>query len=166
MNSPAEYRHPALFSEKRSSFLDDSPTENSLVELASFPCRRLFTRVVLSERGVDRSPRRHSFLGNCSCVTLPPASLQSCVKAEFGQISRSFSLNSGAIRLKRPKNLTQIGFPSLRSVKSDRLLAVQVLENSIFNAINPSMDKQLCPFFPGILYDSCITNVNYLCFDV
>jgi hypothetical protein len=46
-----------------------------------------------------------------------------CGKAEFGQISRSFSLNSGAIRLKRPKNLTQIGFPSLQSVKSDRLLA-------------------------------------------
>jgi hypothetical protein len=46
-----------------------------------------------------------------------------CGKAEFGQIPRSFALNSGAIRLKRPKNLTQIGFPSLRSVKSDRLLA-------------------------------------------
>jgi len=45
-----------------------------------------------------------------------------CGKTEFGQISRSFALNSGAIRLKRPKNLTQIGFPSLRSVKSDRLL--------------------------------------------
>jgi len=45
-----------------------------------------------------------------------------CEKAEFGQISHSFSLNSGAIRLKRPKNLTQIGFPSLRSVKPDRLL--------------------------------------------
>ena len=48
-----------------------------------------------------------------------------CRKTEFGQISRSFSLNSGAIRLKRPKNLTQIGFPSLRSVKSDRLLAAK-----------------------------------------
>jgi hypothetical protein len=46
-----------------------------------------------------------------------------CGKAEFGQISRSFSLNSGAILLKRPKNLTQIDIPSLRSVKSDRLLA-------------------------------------------
>lgn len=46
-----------------------------------------------------------------------------CGKAEFGRISRSFSLNSGAIRLKRPKNLTQIGFFSLRSVKPDRLLA-------------------------------------------
>jgi hypothetical protein len=46
-----------------------------------------------------------------------------CGEVEFGQIYRSFSLNSGAIRLKRPKNLTQIGFPSLRSVKSDRLLA-------------------------------------------
>jgi len=44
-------------------------------------------------------------------------------KAEFGQIFRSFSLNSDAIRLKRPKNLTQIGFLSLRSVKPDRLLA-------------------------------------------
>jgi hypothetical protein len=47
-----------------------------------------------------------------------------CGKVEFGQISRYFSLNSGAIRLKKPKNLTQIGFPSLRSVKSDRLPAV------------------------------------------
>jgi hypothetical protein len=47
-----------------------------------------------------------------------------CGKAEFGQIPRSFALNSGAIRLKRPKNLTQIGFPSLRSVKSDRLLVI------------------------------------------
>ncbi len=46
-----------------------------------------------------------------------------CGKTEFGQISRSYSVNSGAIRLTRPKNLTQIGFPSLRSVKSDRLLA-------------------------------------------
>jgi len=47
-----------------------------------------------------------------------------CEKTEFGQISRSLSLNSGAIRLKRPKNLTQIGFLSLRSVKPDRLLVV------------------------------------------
>ena len=46
-----------------------------------------------------------------------------CEKAEFGQISRSLSFNSGAIGLKRPKNLTQIGFPSLRSIKSDRQLA-------------------------------------------
>jgi hypothetical protein len=45
-------------------------------------------------------------------------------KAEFGQISRFFSLNSGAIRLKRPNNLTQIGIPSLRSVKPDRLLVI------------------------------------------
>jgi len=45
-----------------------------------------------------------------------------CGKTEFGQISRSLSLNSDAILLKRSKNLTQIGFPSLRSVKSDRLL--------------------------------------------
>jgi hypothetical protein len=35
-----------------------------------------------------------------------------CGKAEFGHIFRSFSLNSGAIRLKRAKNLPQIGFPS------------------------------------------------------
>ena len=46
-----------------------------------------------------------------------------CGKAEFGQIYRSFASNSGAILLKRPINLTQIGFPSLRSVKPDRLLA-------------------------------------------
>ncbi len=46
-----------------------------------------------------------------------------CVKAEFGQIPRSFASNSGAILLKRPENLTQIGFPSLRSVKPDRFLA-------------------------------------------
>jgi len=46
-----------------------------------------------------------------------------CGKSEFGHIFRSFSLNSGAIRLKKSKNLTQIGFPSLRSAKSDRLLA-------------------------------------------
>ena len=45
-----------------------------------------------------------------------------CGKAEFGQISRSFKANSGAIHRKRPKNLTQICFPSLRSVKPDRLL--------------------------------------------
>jgi len=38
-----------------------------------------------------------------------------CGKVEFGQIFRSRSLNSGAIRLTRPKNLPQIG--SL--VKSD-----------------------------------------------
>jgi ketosteroid isomerase-like protein len=38
---------------------------------------------------------------------------------------RSFSLNSDAIRRKRAKHLPQIGFPSLRSVKSDRLLALQ-----------------------------------------
>ena len=54
-----------------------------------------------------------------------------CGKAEFGQISRSFSLNSGAIRLKRPKNLTQIGFPSLRSVKSDRLLGIGVIQEAL-----------------------------------
>ena len=36
-----------------------------------------------------------------------------CGKTEFGQISRSFALNGNGIRLKRPKNLTQIGSPSL-----------------------------------------------------
>ncbi len=45
-----------------------------------------------------------------------------CEKAEFGQIFRSLSSNSGAILLKRPINLTQIGFLSLQSVKPDRLL--------------------------------------------
>ena len=52
-----------------------------------------------------------------------------CEKSEFGQISRSFSLNSGAIRLKRPKNLTQIGFLSLRSVKPDRLPSIAFTGN-------------------------------------
>lgn len=54
-----------------------------------------------------------------------------CGKAEFGQIFRSFSLNTGAIRLKRSKNLTQIGFPSLRSVKSDRLLECVVVKKRV-----------------------------------
>ena len=45
-----------------------------------------------------------------------------CGKDGFGHISRSFASNSGAILLKRPENLTQIGFPSLRSVNPDRLL--------------------------------------------
>ncbi len=45
-----------------------------------------------------------------------------CGKVEFGQIFPSFASNSGAILLKRPEYLTQIGFPSLRSVKPDRLL--------------------------------------------
>jgi len=49
-----------------------------------------------------------------------------CEKTEFGQISRSLSLNSGAILLKRSKNLTQIGFPSLRSAKPNRLLVAQM----------------------------------------
>ena len=47
-------------------------------------------------------------------------------KAEFGQISRYFSLHAVTFG-KKPKNLTQIGFPSLRSVKSDRLLALMLL---------------------------------------
>jgi hypothetical protein len=45
-----------------------------------------------------------------------------CEKTEFGQISQFISLNSGAIRLNRLKNLTQIGFLSLRSVMPYRLL--------------------------------------------
>jgi hypothetical protein len=58
-----------------------------------------------------------------------------CEKPEFGQISRSLSLNSGAIRLKRSKNLTQIGFLSLRSVKPDRLLEKSVcIKDGIENA--------------------------------
>ncbi len=79
------------------------------------------------------------------CVTLPPTSMWSCKKSEFGQIPRSFSLNSGAIRLKRSKNLSQIGFyprvpsldaahqftlPSLRSVKSERQLARVIHQGS------------------------------------
>ena len=55
-----------------------------------------------------------------------------CGKAEFGQVPRSFASNSGAILLKRPKNLTQICFPSLRSVKSDRLLGFLDYQGTIF----------------------------------
>jgi len=43
---------------------------------------------------------------------------------EFGQISGSFSLNSPAIRLKRPQNLIQISFFSLSFPKTDRLLVI------------------------------------------
>ena len=43
-------------------------------------------------------------------------------KNHFGQILRSISLNRLTIRLNGSKNLTQNGFPSLRSTKSDRLL--------------------------------------------
>ncbi len=53
-----------------------------------------------------------------------------CEKAEFGQIFRSLSSNSGAILLKRPINLTQIRFLSLQSVKPDRLL-VSCQANSV-----------------------------------
>lgn len=45
-----------------------------------------------------------------------------CEKPGFGHVSRSFPLNSDAIRLKRTENLTQIGFSLLRSGESDRLL--------------------------------------------
>ncbi len=45
-----------------------------------------------------------------------------CGCAGFGQIFRSFSLNSPTIRLKRSKNLTQTIIPSWRSLISDRLL--------------------------------------------
>jgi hypothetical protein len=70
-----------------------------------------------------------------------------CGKTEFGQISRSFAANSGAIRLKRPKNLTQIGFPSLRSVKSDRLLAKKLN----LPQFNSAPSKQLCRFTEALL---------------
>jgi hypothetical protein len=73
-----------------------------------------------------------------------------CEKSEFGQISRSFSLNSGAIRLKRPKNLTQIGFPSLRSVKSDRLLA----HRSVFPA-GPGHDQHVALHEGDFIQRSC-----------
>src|SRR3546814_7890996 len=52
-----------------------------------------------------------------------------CGKAEIGQIFRSFSLKGPAIRLKRAKNLPQTGFPSLRSVKPDRLLESAYVPN-------------------------------------
>ena len=57
-----------------------------------------------------------------SVRSLSDLTLTYCGKAGLGQISRSFTLNRPTIRLKRSKNLTPTGFPSLRSVKSDRLL--------------------------------------------
>jgi len=45
-----------------------------------------------------------------------------CEKPEFGQVSRSLSLHAVPSFNKRSKNLTQIGFLSLRSAKPDRLL--------------------------------------------
>ncbi len=45
-----------------------------------------------------------------------------CGYAGFGQIFRSFSLNSPTIRLKRSKHLSQTSTSSLRSLISDRLL--------------------------------------------
>ena len=48
-----------------------------------------------------------------------------CEKPEFGHISRSLSLHAVTSSHKRSKNLTQIGFLSLRSVKPDRLLAAK-----------------------------------------
>jgi len=66
-----------------------------------------------------------------------------CGKAKFGQISRSFALNSGAIRLKRPKNLTQICFPSLRSVKSDRLLGTPNPVNLKYRDLIKQIVKEL-----------------------
>ncbi|MCF6219460.1 MAG: hypothetical protein L3J62_04895, partial [Gammaproteobacteria bacterium] len=45
--------------------------------------------------------------------------------SHLGPFIRSFSLNMPNIRLKRSKKWTQNGFPSLRSPKSDSLLASQ-----------------------------------------
>ncbi len=88
-------------------------------------------------------------------VTLPPTSVWSCTKAEFGQISHSFASNSGAILLKRPKNLAQTGsyprapsldaahqftLPSLRSVRSDRLLE-QLIPSISEHLSNPGNEK-------------------------
>ncbi len=53
-----------------------------------------------------------------------------CGISEFGQMSRLCSLHSGAIRLKRSKNLTQIGFPSRRPVKSGSLLDCAVCHHT------------------------------------
>jgi integrase len=53
--------------------------------------------------------------------------LHPCSRAEKPRLVRFSALSrlkGPAIRLKRPKNLPQTGFPSLRSVKSDRLLGV------------------------------------------
>ena len=57
-----------------------------------------------------------------STSSLSDLTLTYCGKSGLGQISRAFALNRRTLRLKRPKNLTPTGFPSLRSVISDRLL--------------------------------------------
>jgi len=49
-----------------------------------------------------------------------------CEKTEFGQISRSLSLHAVTGLHKKSKNLTQIGFLSLRSAKPNRLLVAQM----------------------------------------
>ena len=78
-------------------------------------------------------------------------------KIRCGLIPRSFSLNSGAmpkafaalmgqaLRLKRPKNLTQIGFPSLRSVKSDRLLEQSLRYLLSFFTTSPTFGEAKYP---------------------
>ncbi len=53
---------------------------------------------------------------------LSKVSLIYCGCAGFGQISRSFSLNSPTIHLKRSKNLAQTSTPSRQSLILDRLL--------------------------------------------
>jgi len=113
--------------------------DHSLGRVLAHQCRQGLYRLHASPSVPPLfAARQRSATGGVRTLgALPPASMQSCGKAEFGQISRSFSLHAEII-IKRPKNLTQIGFyprapsldaehqftlPSLRSVKSDRLLA-------------------------------------------
>ncbi len=63
----------------------------------------------------------------------------------FGQIFRSIALNSGAIRLNRPINLTQTSSPSPRSVKPDRLLAGIHLSATELIALKPRCNALSLP---------------------
>jgi len=118
-------------------------SEQSVFALPAGYCSRwIVWRELISYRSVELD--RHMPIGGCYNVcpiaqtprlsmpdvrrTQQPVGLNMiyCGKPEFGQISRSFSLNCGAIRLKRSKNLTQTDVFSRRLVKSDRLPTIAV----------------------------------------
>ena len=69
-------------------------------------------------------------LDNCSCIVLPsrvlalvpPASMQSCGKTLLAKFSAHSRYTNDYLESNDQNNLTQKGFPSLQSPKSDRLL--------------------------------------------
>jgi hypothetical protein len=64
-------------------------------------------------------------------------------KARFGHISRIFSLNSQLFALKAREICLKPVFPSLRSLKFDRLLAARVLILMCLGMITAARDKPL-----------------------